>query len=156
MRKYIALLLLVFATPALAGTWGYGNFDNDQSLDTSSNWAESGSVDDVRRALDVAISAKYLESPDAEDALVAAEVVAASWGKPNKDLPEDLAAWITLQPTEHLRVLTPQALAAIARVRSSQGSELYELWADGGVGEWLEQVDGLVSRLGTGANRHEP
>jgi hypothetical protein len=156
MGKFIALLLLIFMVPAFAGTWGAGQFDNDQSLDTSSNWAEFGGVDDVRRALGFAISAKYLDSSDAEDALVAAEVVAASWGKPNKDLPADLAAWIERQPTDRLRALTPQALAAIACVRSSDGSELYELWADGGTDEWLAQVDDLVSRLGAEANRHEP
>jgi hypothetical protein len=156
MRNFIALLLLIFVVPAFAGTWGPGQFDNDQSLDTSSNWAKSGSVDDIRKALDFATSAKYLESPDAEDALVAAEVVAASWGKPSKDLPTDLAAWIERQPTDQLRTLAPQALAAIARVRSSDSSELHELWADVGADEWLAQVDDLVSRLSTGANRHEP
>ena len=157
MRTFIAfLLLLIFAAPVSAGTWGAGQFDSDQSLDTSSNWAESGTVDAIREALSFAISAKYLESPDAEDALVAAEIVAASLGKPNKDLPADLAAWIQRQPSDQLRALAPQALAAVARVRSPDGSELYELWADQGTDEWLAQVDDLASRLGTVVNRHGP
>ena len=157
MRTLIAfLLLLVFAAPVSAGTWGTGQFDNDQSLDTSSNWADSGSVDVIRKTLGFASSAKYLETPDAEDALVAAEVVAASLGKPNKDLPADLAAWIQRQPKDQLCALTSQALAAIARVRSPDGSELYELWSDQGAEEWLAQVEDLASRLGTVANRPEP
>ena len=157
MRTLIAFLfLLIFAAPVSAGTWGVGHFDNDQSLDTSSNWAESGTVDSIRETLTSAISAKYLESPDAEDALVAAEVVAASLGKPNKELPADLAAWIQRQPSDQLRTLAPQALAAVERVRSPDGSELYELWADQGADEWLDQVDDLASRLGTVTNQHGP
>ena len=157
MRTFLAFLfLLIFVAPVSAGTWGVGHFDNDQSLDTASDWAESGTVDVVRKALDLAISAKYLESSDAEDALVAAEVVAAALGKPNKDLPTDLAAWIQRQSPDQLRALAPQALAAIARVRSPEGSELYALWADQGVDEWLTQVDALVSRLGSADDRPEP
>ena len=154
MRTSLAFLfLLIFAAPVSAGTWGVGHFDNDHSLDTSSDWAESGTVDVVREALDLAISAKYLESPDAEDALVAAEVVAAALGKPNKDLPPDLAVWIQRQPPDQLRSLAAQARAAVARVRSPDGSELYELWADQGADEWLAQVDALVSRLGSADDR---
>ena len=156
MRTFIVFLFLLIAAPASAGTWGVGHFDNDQSLDTSSNWAESGTVDTVRGALSLATSGRYLESPDAEDALVAAEVVAASLGNPNKELPADLAAWIRRQPTDQLRALVPHALAAINRVRSPDGSELYELWADQGADEWLAQVDDLASRLGPPVNRREP
>ena len=156
MRKFIAFLLLIIAAPASAGTWGVGHFDNDQSLDTASTWAESGTVDSVREALRLAISARYLESPDAEDALVAAEVVAASLGKPNKDLPADLAAWIQRQPSDQLHALAPQALAAVKRVRGPSDSELYELWADQGAEEWLAQMDDLVSRLGPAVDRHGP
>lgn len=156
MRKFIAFLLLIIAAPASAGTWGVGHFDNDQSLDTASTWAESGTVDSVREALRLAISAGYLESSDAEDALVAAEVVAASLGKPNKDLPTDLAAWIQRQPSDQLRALAAQALAAVKRVRGPRDSELYELWADQGAEEWLAQMDDLVSRLGPAVDRHGP
>ena len=157
MRTFIAFLsILIFVAPVSAGTWGVGHFENDQALDTSSSWAESGTVDSIREALGSAVSAKYLESPDAEDALVAAEVVAASLGLPNKELPADLAAWIQRQSSDQLRSLAPQALAAVARVRGPDGSELYELWADQGADEWLAQVDDLVSRLGPTVNQHGP
>jgi len=157
MRTFLAFLfLLIFIAPVSAGTWGVGHFDNDQSLDTSSTWAESGTVDAIQDALSLAVSARYLEAPDAEDALVAAEVVAASWGKPNKELPADLSAWMQRQPPGQLRALGPQALAAIERVRSPDGSELYELWADQGLEEWLAQLDDLASRLDSEVNRHGP
>lgn len=147
MRRFIAFFVFALLSPAYAGTWGPGVFDSDQSLDTSSIWAESGTIDDVRDALQRALSQDYLEAPEAEDALVAAEVVAASWGMPNKKLPEGLARWIDRQPSAGLRALTEDALAAIARVRSAERSELHELWAEGDADEWLSQLDDLESRL---------
>lgn len=155
MRKCIAFLLLVLWLPAYAGTWGSGVFDSDQALDTSSDWAESGTVDDIRKALDGAKSESYLDAPDAEDALVAAEVVAASWGKPNEDLPADLSEWIESQSSAELRALTDSALAAIASVRRTEGSELHELWAEGSAAEWLSHLDDLASRLRAGSAGHE-
>ncbi|WP_158549235.1 DUF4259 domain-containing protein [Lysobacter silvisoli] len=151
MKSLIALLLLAFAASAHAGTWDYGQFDNDQALDTASDWAESGSVDSVRNALTSAHSARYLASPEGVDALVAAEVVAAAMGRPSKKLPADLAAWLRQQPADRLRALAPQAQAAIARVRDAKGSELYELWAEAELERWLAQLDELSSRLGAAA-----
>lgn len=150
MRMFIAFFILAVLSPAYAGTWGPGVFDSDQSMDTSSIWAESGTIDDVRNALERALSQSYLEAPEAEDALVAAEVVAASWGKPNKNLPEGLAKWVERQSPAGLRTLTSEALAAIARVRSAERSELYELWAEGDAEEWLSQLDDLEARLRSG------
>jgi len=152
MKPFIALLLLLGCiAPAVAGTWGYGQFDNDQSLDTSSEWARSGAVESIHGALALATSARYLDSDDAVDALVAAEVVAASLGNASKDLPESLAAWIKEQPRARLRALAPEALAAVARVRSPDGSELQELWADQDVDAWHAQLDDLASRLSSAA-----
>lgn len=148
MRWLAALLLLLaWVAPAVAGTWGHGQFDNDQSLDTSSNWAKSGTLESIQTALALATSARYLDSDDAVNALVAAEVVAASLGHASKDLPADLAVWFQGQPRDRLHALAPEALAAVERVRSSDGSELYELWADQGVEGWLAQMDDLASRL---------
>ena len=156
MRTFLALLLLVLWLPASAGTWGPGVFDSDQALDTSSDWAESGSIEDIRKALEGAKSEGYLEAPEAEDALVAAEVVAASWGKPNENLPADLAEWISGQSSTELQALTEDALAAIQSVRRTEGSELQELWSEGGAAEWISQLDDLVSRLRAGPAGHEP
>jgi len=148
MRWLVALLLfLACVAAAVAGTWGYGQFDNDQSLDTSSDWAESGTIESIQAALTLATSAKYLDSDDAVNALVAAEVVAASLGNANKDLPADLAAWLRAQPRDRLHALAPEALAAVERVRSSDGSELRELWGGQDLEGWLTQVDDLASRL---------
>lgn len=156
MKKFIALLILALWSPVYAGTLWPGVFDSDQSLDTSSNCAESGTICDVRNALELAASDGYLEAPDAEAALVAAEMVAASWGKSNANLPEDLAEWIERQSEEELRALTGIALAAVANVRRAEGSELYALWAEGGASDWLSQLDDLESRLQSDTIGHEP
>ncbi|KRD34320.1 hypothetical protein ASE35_11455 [Lysobacter sp. Root916] len=154
MRGLIAALLLLVSTSTVhAGAWGYGQFENDHALDTASDWSEAGSVDSIRHALDAATSARYLDSDVAVEALVAAEVVAAALGKPNHNLPADLSAWISRQPANRLRALAPQALAALARVRSPEGSELYELWAENDAEEWLTQVSELAERLSAAAVR---
>src|SRR5690606_3520434 len=123
----IAALLAALMTPSpvAAGTWGHGQFDSDHALDFAADWAEAGTVESIRDALTFATDQAYLEAPDAEKALVAAEVVAASMGKPNKKLPAELAAWISKQSAQELRSMAPLALSAIERVRSPSGSELY-------------------------------
>ncbi|NUO76238.1 MAG: DUF4259 domain-containing protein [Lysobacter sp.] len=157
MRFVIAaLLLLGLTSPTHAGTWGLGQFDNDHSRDTASDWAQSGNVDSVRAALSSALSAEYLESPDAVDALVAAEVVAAALDQPSDKLPADLAAWIKRLPSDRLRSLAPQARAAVARVRSPETSELYELWAEAELEAWLSHVDALSKRLESSMHHQAP
>ncbi|MBJ6981962.1 DUF4259 domain-containing protein [Luteimonas sp. MC1572] len=145
---FVALLLsLTTAYPVAAGTWGYGQFDSDHALDFAADWAEAGTVESIREALTFAAGQAYLGAPDAEKALVAAEVVAASLGKPNDKLPAELATWISRQPPQELRSLVPLALSAIDRVRNPSGSELYELWDDQGAEQWLTHVNELVIRL---------
>lgn len=147
MKAIVAILCLLLANPSFAGTWGLGQFENDQALDLSSNWAESGSVADIRKALDAVHKATYVDASEAVTALVAAEVVAASLGKPGKDLPEDLGSWIERQPASELQALEPLARAAISRITSSGNSELYELWEEEDVAEWLATVAELDARL---------
>lgn len=146
MKAIVAMFFLFLAMPCLAGAWGIGQFDNDEALDLSSNWAESGSVTDIKKALAAVQKSAYIEAPEAITALVAAEVVAAAMGQPSADLPEDLDAWIKRQPAKELRELAPLARAAIANITSSRNSELYELWEED-VSEWLAVVGELDARL---------
>jgi hypothetical protein len=147
MKALIATLILLVAQPVHAGTWGYGQFDNDEALDRSSDWAEVGSVSDIQNALEAVQRLTYIEAPEATTALVAAEVVAAAAGHRSPDLPADLSAWIDRQPAEKLIALTPAATSAISRIASSEGSELYELWADAGLSDWLAALAELSDRL---------
>lgn len=151
MKTTSALLTFaLLSAPVFAGTWGAGSFDSDQSLDTSLDWAESGSIRSIGMPLEAACTADYLESPEAEDAVVAAEVVAASLGLPNAELPDELAAWIKRQPQNELQQLAESASAALACVRNAETSELYQLWAEQDATEWLRNMDDLAARLGRG------
>ena len=146
MRTIIAILCLLLALPVYAGTWGYGQFENDEALDRSSDWADSGSAADIRRALEAVQQLPYVEAPEAMTALVAAEVVAAALGRPSDDLPQDLKSWLAAQATQELEALAPLARAAISKVTAPESSELYELWAED-VSDWLLAVADLESRL---------
>lgn len=157
MKNIFAFVIfLALPTLALAGTWGAGSFDSDQALDTSSDWAESGNVDAISQALKNACAADYLEAPDAENGVVAAEVVAAALGRPNPRLPADLFAWLERQPKEQIRVLESSARSALACVRDPGKSELYELWAEQDNSEWLGHMDDLAARLRVGLNSNGP
>lgn len=153
-RTIALLALALLAAPAVAGTWGAGSFQSDHALDTASDWAEAGSPRAIAMALERACAAEYLESPDGEEAVVAAEVVAASLGRPNARLPEDLAAWIGRQPEDALRTLADPASAALSCVRDPETSELRQLWADGDDAEWLRHMDDLAARLAGEAPAH--
>jgi hypothetical protein len=156
MKALFAAATLLLALPAQAGTWGFGQFDNDEALDRSSDWAEAGSVSDVRAALEAVQGSTYIEAPDATAALVAAEVVAAAAGQRSQDLPADLSAWIDRQSAHELVALAPAAKSAIAKIVSPEGSELYELWADADLSDWLSAVAELSGRLAPSLSPAEP
>ena len=148
MTKTITLLaLILMSTPAVAGTWGPGSFDSDQALDTASDWAEGGSTRAIAMALEGACAADYLEAPAAEEAVVAAEVVAASLGRPHPRMPANLAAWIRRQPGDELSTLADAASAALDCVRNPETSELHQLWAEQEATDWLRQMGDLAERL---------
>ncbi|VXB07145.1 conserved exported hypothetical protein [Luteimonas sp. 9C] len=159
MKLIVAILILLLSLPVQAGTWGVGHFDNDEALDRSSDWAESGTVSGIRSALDAVQNATYVEAPEAMTALVAAEIVAAAAGRPSPDLPDDLSAWIALQSRSELTALIPSAKSAISKVVSPEGSELYELWADVDQTvqlKWLAAVRDLSERLAAVPSSDEP
>ncbi|MCA0393671.1 MAG: DUF4259 domain-containing protein [Proteobacteria bacterium] len=156
MKAFIAILVLLLSFPAQAGTWGVGQFDNDEALDRSSDWAEAESTSVVQRALEAIEGSTYIEAPEAMTALVAAEVVAAAAGHPSPDLPDDLNAWIARQSAPELIALIPSAKSVISRIVSPEDSELYELWADADLSEWLAAVAELSDRLAAAPSSVEP
>lgn len=142
-------VLLAWTMPASAGTWGYGAFENDHALDWVYDVDESGTVETVRDALNVPDEKSVIEAYDAEKALVAAEIIAASLGKSTEDFPDELKDWLSRQPLEALQALAPAARSAIARVVDPKRSELYGLWADQDDAKgWLSYVAKLKARLG--------
>ena len=132
------------------GTEGTGAFDNDGAMDWVAELEEHGEQA-IRKALATVAGADpgaEVEAPEAQEALAAAEVVAALAGHRAESLPTEVCTWIDAHgnPADDLLDL---ALRATKRVASS--SELRERWDEAGADEWLATTRDLRYRLGDAA-----
>lgn len=140
-----------------AEIWGAGSFDNDEAMDWIYRLGEAASTAPVREALKLIRDneGEYFETPECCRAIAAAEVVAAMYGTPAEDLPDEVRAWARLNKARvdvRLQRLAFSALAIIAR-----DSELRDLWIESGEGAlWLEAVAGVRARLGVEAQDQSP
>ena len=133
------------------GAWGSGIFENDTACDFAATVSNGGGISLVDKALDrvLACGSNYLEAPDAEECLAAAEIIARLNGSPGEETPytASVDAWIkSSRATVSIEVLE-KAKQGINRVLSPP-SELVELWKgsddfDG----WRRSVEGLLARL---------
>ena len=146
-KLYLALALFMSSTAAIAGAWGVGSFDNDGALDWIDQCLESRDTAAIVLALNTSLKAKMIEEPDGAAAIAAAEVVAASMGKPGKDFPDSLRAWLQLQSKEKIAKLGPSARKALERIRDPKLSELKQLWSQSNSKQWDERLVKLQSRL---------
>lgn len=114
------------------GTWGTGSFENDHAADFMIDVLDSGDLSLLREVLDnVLTSTEYVEAPDAELAIVAAEIVAAARGRasPAAQQEEGLADWLArIRPSIDDDLLR-QCRDALARILGDH-SELRELWEE--------------------------
>jgi hypothetical protein len=119
------------------GAWGHGTFDNDTAMDWIVQLTVAHDVSFLRESFDDGVD---------EDALAAAEVVAALRGRPVEGLPDDVSEWIRLHPVTVTDDLLRAARDAVARVKDD--SELKELWEESTwLESWYEAVDDLLRRL---------
>ena len=136
------------------GTWDTGTFDNDTAADWAWTLAEQDDLSLVEAALDAVLAAgdAYLEAPEAEEALAAAEVLArlrGRWGVRNA-YTEPVDTWVEAHPLVPPAALVEKAQRAIARVRTPP-SELLELWEEAGddLAAWQAALDDLATRAAT-------
>lgn len=127
------------------GTWGPGPFENDSALD----WAGSLTEGNDLEPLSIAIQGLLDGEADVEDeAIAAAEVLAALAGRPCASLPDTLRSWSQSQPAPPAELL---ALVADAVRHMRTHSELAGLWAESDdLAAWHAAIDDLVRRLGGG------
>lgn len=110
------------------GTWNATAFGNDDALDFAAELVDTGNAALIEETLRVAAEPdRDLEAPECQQALAAAEVVAAMNGRPSGDLPEDVAAWASEQGASADDLV---ALARRAVERVASDSELKELWEE--------------------------
>ena len=131
------------------GAWGLLFDENDDAADWLGDFGESPSWASVTEALAIT-DVDYVEAPEACSALAAAEIVAASLGKPSLRLEGSSIEWAATQPEEGA-ARREQAIAALIRVRDD--SELNELWEDTGeYAQWQASVNETLARLGKEAS----
>src|SRR5215813_11008629 len=96
------------------GAWGPGVFENDTACDFASAVADGGGIPALAQALDRVLSSEgdYLEAPDAEEGLAAAEIVARLKGSPGEETADTAAidAWV-----KGLQAATPDELVEKAK-----------------------------------------
>ncbi|MEN7343836.1 MAG: DUF4259 domain-containing protein [Pseudomonadota bacterium] len=128
------------------GAWGFGSFENDDAMDFMDELSESDSISVVMSALDDALSADYLEMPEASAAIVAAEVLAAKNLRPALDLPEDLAAWAQRTHVRLSETILNKAQRVVSRIATD--SELNDEWSESDASDqWQAVLSDLRERL---------
>ena len=133
------------------GAWGTGLFENDDALDFAGDVIERGGLALVENVLEELLDMgdEYVEAPEAEQALVAAEIVAALAGRPAAEYPDELAEWLDGLDAVPDDALVDTARRAVQRVLTPP-SELLELWEEAGeddYGEWRVGVEAIAARL---------
>ncbi|SFM76780.1 protein of unknown function [Chitinophaga sp. YR627] len=129
------------------GTWGTRNFENDGSQDWVFEMMDNKDGGMVADTLQFSLSKDgVLDTSECEDALAAAEVVAALSGRASDDFPED--------PLDHLDSLnllaTPAlrklAISVVEKIRTT--SEMKEVRTEEGQYEsWDAVIADLLKRL---------
>jgi hypothetical protein len=127
-------------------TWSYYNFDNDPAADFSTKFRDTHSLGLLTEALADISSAQTIEAEAGQEALAAAEIVAALLGKPGRDLPLDLlpiTVQLTPEETTTYRALAREAVQAVAK-----RSALQAHWSQGdNAKDWQQLQKELLARL---------
>lgn len=129
------------------GAWGAGSFANDDAMDWIAELEREGlpAAGGALQAV-IELASEYLESPVCAQGLAAAEVVAALHGKPAKDLPEEIVAWVNRYPGAPGNELTAIARQAVAAI--GERSELRDLWDESSDAQiWRDSIADLQNRL---------
>lgn len=110
------------------GTWGIRTFDNDGTSDWLYDLEEAVGTSLLEQALN-AEGSEYLEAPDGEIILAAAEIILGIKDKPRSNLPDNAIEWINSHKNLDVSKLVTKAIFLIDRVLG-ENSELNELWAE--------------------------
>lgn len=143
------------------GAWGHNSFEND----TASDWiwglkpAKKSLLGNVKKPFAYPMSAidkllksdLYIDAPEGEEAIAAAECLAAAQGNPPPDPPEDIENWLaSLNAQRPDASMLDRARQALLKVRNDEQSELRELWKDTEYFQaWQAAIDNIITRLNT-------
>lgn len=129
------------------GAWGVLPFDNDNASDWV--WLLEGAEDTsvLSDALDAVASQDEIIE-DCEEAIAAAEVVAALLGRPLPELPDEVTEFVkSRQDKKPSPELVKLAITVVRRI--ADASDLKARWKDSDTtDEWQKTMDDLLQRLG--------
>jgi hypothetical protein len=129
------------------GAWGTRNFENDGSQDWIFDLMDNrdgGLVSDTMAR--IINNHEPLEVSDCEEALAAAELVAALVGKPSDDFPEDPLEQLDSLNLIATRALRNQAIATVNKIIAGSGMKNY--WEqEGNLDSWMAIETNLIKRL---------
>lgn len=132
------------------GTWDETSFGNDAANDWAYGLEECDDLSYIDATLQRVLDAgdEYLEGPDGDEAIAAAEVVAWLLGRPTpvNAYTKKVAEWVAAHPIQPTPELTLKAVSALDRILR-EPSELLELWEASD--RWTASVADLRSRLTT-------
>ena len=127
------------------GTWSISPFKNDNALDWV--WSLEGVTDTsvLSDALDAVASDDFDEG--CEEAVAAAEVVAALRGRPLPELPDEVVAYIKSQTGKQpAQQLVDHATTVVRRI--AKESDLKARWDESeSAKEWQDSMADLLKRL---------
>jgi hypothetical protein len=143
----LSALLLSHTQVLFAGAWSYESFGNDMALDWAGDFGDEPTPTFVKHSLEAANTGKYIPSYIGQKIIAAAEVVAASLGRPCNDFPSDLLTTVG-KHRDQLQQLSPMARSSVQAVLGPK-SELRKDWAPhaSNLSEWEKSVNGLLARL---------
>jgi hypothetical protein len=129
------------------GAWGELPFENDNALDWVWSLEAARDFSVLTAALDAAASQDEILDV-CEEAIAAAEVVAALRGHPLPELPDEVTQFVERHGEEQPSLDLVKLAATVVR-RISEASDLRDRWEEAGSGEhWLKTTDDLLKRLG--------
>jgi hypothetical protein len=76
------------------GTWDTKTFDNDDAMDWLAELRETSNLSLFERCLSPEEVQGYLEAPECVRILCTAEVLAASRGQSNLEIPKEASEWL--------------------------------------------------------------
>ncbi len=127
--------------------WDVRSFANETAQVWLKELLRSITGDTVRQTIEVVdLSEKFVDSQDAERAVAAAEIVAASRGFPAPDLPDEARLWINAQHYRAPDSLVDTTVQVADKVLKR--SELRDLWeGTDAASKWRLLILDLIDRL---------
>ena len=133
------------------GAWDSDPFGNDTACDWSYSLEDYEDLELIEETLAKIeeMGDEYIEAPDAEEAIAAADTLARLKGKAyvKNSYTEAVDEWVSQQQLEVPQDLLDLAVHVIDRIQT-EPSELLELWEESDdVGAWKKHLEALKKRL---------